>query len=326
MNILIHIHSPFAVWNIPPAHVARLRQAFPAHTFLHAHDDDEALGMMPDVEVAFSSQITREHLRAAPRLRWIHSPAAGVGSMLFPEMVERPVLITNSRGMSSETMAEHVLAVTLALLRHLPLAVVRQTQRIWAQDEIAARGNRTLEGAAVLVVGRGSFGAAVARRMSALGARVRGIRRRVDAAPVPGVGEVVAPDRLRAALADADVVVIAAPHTRDTRGLIGSAELGAMKPAAVLINVSRGRLVDEPALAAALQAGHIAGAALDVFEEEPLPEDSPLWSLPNVLITPHTSAARRDHWDLATDLFAGNLRRFERREDLMNVVDKRRGY
>ena len=326
MNVLVHIHSPFAVWNIPPAHIARLREAFPAHTFLHVRDDEEALGLMADVDVAFSSQITREHLRVAPRLRWIHSPAAGVGSMLFREMVDRPVVITNSRGMSADTIAEHVVAVTLALFRHLPLAVRRQSQRIWAQDEIAARGNRTVDGSTVLVVGLGSIGSAVARRMAALGARVTGIRRRAAAEPVPGVVAVLPPDRLRAAIAEADVIVITAPHTRDTRGLIGPATLGAMKPAAVLVNVSRGRLVDEQALAAALQAGRLAGAALDVFEDEPLPGDSPLWSLPNVLITPHTSAARLNHWDVATDLFAENLGRFERGEGLMNVVDKKRGY
>jgi phosphoglycerate dehydrogenase-like enzyme len=136
----------------------------------------------------------------------------------------------------------------------------------------------------------------------------------------------VAPDRLAAVLPVADVVVIAAPHTSSTRGLIGAAELAAMMPQTILVNVSRGRLVDEDALAAALLRGSIGGAALDVFEREPLPSDSPLWDLPNVLITPHTSGFRPDHWDVMTALFADNLRRYEQAEPLLNVVDKNAGY
>ena len=326
MHILVFIRSEFAIWNIPDAHVSRLRREFPAHTFLHAADDEQALAMVPEADVAFSAQIGRDHFLAASRLQWIHSPAVGVGGLLFREMVNSPIVITNSRGMSADTMAEHVVAVTLALFRNLPLAVVRQSQRVWAQDEISVLGNRTLEHSRVLVVGLGAIGSGVARRMAALGARVTGIRRRVDAPEVPGVSDVLAPTDLRSALPNADVVVIAAPHTRATRGLIGANELAAMNPGAVLVNVSRGRLVDESALASALSARRIGGAALDVFEHEPLPENSPLWNLPNVLITPHTSGFRLDHWDAATDLFAENLRRFETGEPLLNVVDKERGY
>ena len=326
MQILVSIHSEFQVWNIPAEHVARLRRDFPAHTFLYAADDEEALTMVSEADVAFSSQIGREHVLAGSRLRWIHSPAAGVGGLLFPDLVNSPIVITNSRGMSADTMAEHVLAVTLALFRNLPLAVRRQSQRVWAQDEISMLGNRTLAQSQVLVIGLGAIGAAVARRMAALGARVTGIRRRVDAPLLPGVSEVRAPAELMSAIAQADVTVIAAPHTHETRGLIGASELAAMKPDAVLVNVSRGRLVDETALASALHARQIGGAALDVFEQEPLPEDSPLWSLPNVLITPHTSGFRPDHWDAATDLFAENLRRFDAGKPLLNVVDQQAGY
>ena len=326
MLILIAIHSPFAVWNVPGEHVSRLRREFPAHTFLHATDDAQALALMPEADVAFSSQIGREHLQAARRLKWIHSPAAGVGGMLFPEMIESGVTITNSRGMSADTMAEHVLAVTLALFRNLPLAVVRQLERAWAQDEISDRHNRTLQSSNVLVVGLGTIGAAVARRMAALGAWVTGIRRRTDASPVEGVSKVLGPDGLIGALGAADVVVLAAPHTLATRGLIGARELAAMRSDALLVNVSRGRLVDETALAAALEKGRIGGAALDVFEREPLPLESRLWSMPNVLITPHTSGFRPDHWDAAVALFASNLRRFESGEPLLNVVDKEAGY
>lgn len=327
MIVLVSIHSPFAMWKIPPEHVEALRREFPRHVFRHAQDDETALGMIGDAEVAFSAQIRPDHLAAAPRLRWIHSPAAGVGSMLFPAMIDSPVVLTNSRGLSADTMAEHVVAVTLALFRQLHVAVRYQAQRQWAQDIIGAPpANRMLSGAAVLVVGLGAIGGAVAARMHALGARVAGIRRTMTAAPPPGVTRVAPPERLRELLAEADVVVIAAPQTKDTRGLIGAAELQSMRPDAVLVNVSRGKLVDEEALVAALGAGRIGGAALDVFTHEPLSPESPLWDMPNVLITPHTSGFRSDHWDAATALFADNLRRFERGEPLRNVVNKQVGY
>jgi phosphoglycerate dehydrogenase-like enzyme len=312
------------MWNIPLTHVDRLRLSFPAHTFLHAKDDDEGVRLIRDAEVAFTGQVTRAQLASAARLRWIHSPAAGVGGMLFPEMVNGPVQITNSRGMSADTIAEHVLAVILAMFRRLPHALRCQAARDWAQDAIGQEGNRMIAGSRVLIVGLGAIGGAVARRLALLGALVTGVRRR-QAQASDGV-RVEPASRLHDLLPDADVVVIAAPHTSETRGLIGPRELSAMSRDAILVNVSRGQLVDEPALVEALRAGTIAGAALDVFRDEPLPPDSAFWALPNVLITPHTSGFRPDHWDAATSLFADNLRRFEAGEPLLNVVDKRAGY
>jgi phosphoglycerate dehydrogenase-like enzyme len=325
VNVLVCIHSQFAVWNIPQDRVDRLRAEFPSHTFLHARDDGSALEFIGQAEVAFMGQLTREQLRVAGRLRWIHSPAAGVGGMLFPEMRESPVVITNSKGMSADTIAEHVLAVTLAMFRRLPHAFRCQAVHEWAQDAIAEQGNRTIAGSRILVVGLGGIGRAVARRMSLLGAHVAGNRRSADRG-VEYVAEVADPGGLIDQLRGADVVVLAAPYTRETRGLIGAAALAAMSRSAILVNVSRGGLVDEGALAEALRAGLIAGAALDVFDDEPLPPESPFWSMPNVLVTPHTSGFRPDHWEAATALFAANLRRFEAGEPLANVVDKEAGY
>lgn len=326
MNVLINIHSPFAMWNIPATHVERLRQEFPRHTFLQSAGDRAALPVVPEADVIFSGQVTREQFLRAGRLRWIHSPAAGIGGMLFPELVRSDVVLTNSRGMSADTIAEHVLAVTLALFRRLPDAWRSQTAREWAQDAIGARGHRLIAGSRVLVVGLGAIGSAVARRMALLGAIVTGIRRTTDAPLPEGVVAIAPPARLRDRLPDADVVVISAPHTAETRRLIGEDELAVMSPNAILVNVSRGQLVDERALADALAAGRIGGAALDVFAQEPLPPDSPFWTAANVLITPHTSGLRSDHWDAAVDIFAENLRRFEAGGPLLNVVDKTVGY
>ena len=326
MNVLVAIYSPFVMWNIPVEYIERLRREFPSHTFLHANDDDEAERLVGPAEAAFSSQITREQLAAAPGLRWIHSPAAGVGGMLFPEMVNGPVAITNSKGMSADTMAEHVLAVTLALFRRLPEALASQQRREWSQDAIGRQGNRMIAGSRVLVIGMGAIGAAVAQRMAQLGATVTGVRRTSRADAVEGVSWVIGTDGLHAALPDADVIVVCAPHTRDTRGLIGERELRLMSPRAVLVNVSRGQLIDEQALVAALRERRIESAALDVFDQEPLPPDNPLWTLPNVLITPHISGFRLDHWDAATAIFVENLRRYDARRPLLNLVDKSAGY
>jgi phosphoglycerate dehydrogenase-like enzyme len=326
VNVLISIHSQFAMWNIPAAHVDALRAEFPAHAFLVAHDDDHATALISEAEAAFSGHVPPGQLAVAPRLRWIHSPAAGVGGMMYPEMLARPVIITNSRGMSADTMAEHVIAVTLAMFRQLPSAVRSQDARVWAQDAIAVAGNRQLAGSRVLVVGLGAIGGAVARRMAALGARVSGIRRRPSRDPEGIVNEVAPVSRLKELLPAADIVVIAAPHTRETRALIGKAELAVMGRNALLVNVSRGQLIDEPALIEALRAGTIGGAALDVFVDEPLPPESPFWTLPNVLITPHTSGFRPDHWQAATAIFAENLRRYDASQPLLNVIDKNVGY
>jgi phosphoglycerate dehydrogenase-like enzyme len=327
LAVLVAIYSPFAGWNIPVSFVERLRSEFPRHTFLHAETDEVALDRIPPADVAFMSEMRPVHLAAAQRLQWIHSPAAGVGGMLFPAMVESPVVMTNSRGISADTIAEHVLAVTLAMFRKLPLALRSQAQCQWVQDAmVAPPGLRTIAGSHVLIIGLGSIGSATARRMSALGAHVSAIRRDPSRPAPEGVEEVAPPERLRELLTVANLIVIAAPQTRETRGLIGAAELAAIRPEALLVNVSRGKLVDEGALIAALRATPTLGAALDVFEDEPLPPGSALWSLPNVLITPHVSGFRRDHWDAVTALFADNLRRFESGQPLLNVVSKQAGY
>jgi len=237
------------------------------------------------------------------------------------------VLMTNSRGSSSVTIAEHVMAVTLALLRDLRLAWQRQAERVWAQNEFAAAASiRTLRDARVLIVGLGSIGSETARLASAFGAHVVGIRRTVGATPPAGAAEVAGPSQLLDQLPAADVVVLSAPQTRETVHLIGERELSRMKDDAVLVNVSRGKLIDEAALVRALDTGRLRGAALDVFEHEPLDPASPLWKRRDVLITPHVSGFHAGQWPRVTQLFADNLRRFAAGQPLVNVVNKEAGY
>jgi phosphoglycerate dehydrogenase-like enzyme len=325
VRILVALYSPFEVWCIPESKVEELRRAFPQHTFVRADDDAATLDRIADADVAFSARLRPEHIAVARRLRWVHSAAAGVGNLLFPAMVESPIQITNSRGIASEPIAEHVIAVTLALFRDLPLAWRRQEEGVWAQNEYQSRrALPTLAGSRLLIIGLGSIGAATARLAAAFGARVIGLRRHSGPAPA-GVDAVHPPDRLHVELPQADVVVVSAPHTPETTHMIGARELDLLKDGAVLVNVSRGKLIDEAALARGLE-GRRFRAALDVFEHEPLDPASPLWRNPHVLITPHVAGFFAGYWPATVATFADNLRRFEAGLPLVNLVDKRAGY
>ena len=325
MKIVVALYSEFDVWCIPDAQVDALRHEFPQHAFVRADSDAETLERIGDADAAFATRLRPEHVAAAARLRWVHSAAAGVGNMLFPAMVDSAIQISNSRGIASAPIAEHVIAVALALLRDLPRAWERQRDGVWAQNEFHHRPPlRTLDGARLLVVGLGSIGMRTARLAAAFGAHVVGLRRH-PGPPPDGVEAVHPPDRLHDELPRADVVVIAAPHTRETSHLVGERELAMLKDGAVLVNVSRGKLIDEGALARELEHGRIR-AALDVFEHEPLASASRLWRSPHVLITPHVAGFFAGYWPATVATFAENLRRFEKGEPLVNLVDKRAGY
>jgi phosphoglycerate dehydrogenase-like enzyme len=326
-HVLIAVYSDIVTWNIPDSHVERLRREFPRHEFVQARDDTETLALVRDAEVAFSSQLYADAVEAGTRLRWVHSPAAGIGSMLSAALIARPIVLTNSRGIHADAMAEHVMGVVIALFRKLPEAFAHQAAHRWGHDAMT-RGapSRLLRGSVVGVIGPGSIGSAVSKLASAAGAHVEVIRRHPEAGAPDGARAVFGPDALMERLSHWDVVVLAAPQTKETRGMIGRPQLQAMKRDAILVNVGRGKLVKEPELIEALQHRVIGGAALDVVEHEPLDPASPLWDLPNVLVTPHTSSLRADYWDLTTGLFAENLHRFDAGQPLLNVVDKHAGY
>jgi phosphoglycerate dehydrogenase-like enzyme len=244
--------------------------------------------------------------------------------MLFPAMKLSPIVMTNSRGMNAGAVAEHALTLMFAAIRRLPEALRAQGERRWACNDLS--GLPLLRGRTLLIAGLGAIGCELARLASGLGMRVVGTRREVGDPLPEGVSEARGPSALPELLPGADIVVLAVPLTADTRGMIGAAELALMKRTAWLVNVARGKLVDELALVRALQQGAIAGAALDVVEHEPLAATSPLWSLPNVLITPHVAGFREDYWAAATALFAANLHRYLAGEGLANIVDKLAGY
>lgn len=323
MKVVISMYSD-PTWRLPPGHIERLRRDFPGLRVVDAPSREDRLRELPDAEIAFLSHLEPDEFAVASRLRWIQSPAAGIGGLLFPDLRESAVALTNASGIHGDAMAEHVIGVVIVLFRQIHRAIRDQARHAWEKPPQLAC--RTIQGRTMGIVGLGAIGVAVAERASAMGMTVIGTRRRIDAPRPACVTAVYPPDQLAALLGRSDVLVLSAPLTAETRGLIGAAELRQMKPGAVLVNVARGKLVNERALAEALVSGAIAGAALDVFEHEPLAPDSPLWDLPTVVITPHTSAFRDNYWDMVVDLFAGNLRRFERGEELVNVVDKNAGY
>jgi phosphoglycerate dehydrogenase-like enzyme len=325
MRLAIAVHDP-PVWTIPPAQVARIAAALPDVGVVDARDGEARSEAFRDADVLLVTHLTAAEFAAARRVRWLHTTAVGVGGLLVAGVVDSPVVVTNTRGTHGEAIAEHAIALALALRRRLHVALARQAERRWAQEEISQACVPLLSGSRLLVLGLGGIGAQVAALGVGLGMHVEGIRRRLDLPAPPGLARVRPMAELQAALAEADVVVLALPGTQETRAVIGARELQAMRPGAVLVNVARGRLVDADALADALTSGRLAGAGLDAFEREPLPADHPCWTMPNVIISPHTAAFAGDYWGPAVDLFLENFARFRRGAPLVNVVDKAQGY
>ncbi len=318
MKVVVGIFSTPA-WTLDSKYVAALAARCPGVQFVEARSPQSLEKALADADAAFSSMIRERSFAKADRLRWIHSSAAGVGATLFPALIDSDVVVTNSRGVQAPTIAEHVVSMVLAWRRRLHVASRRQQARVWAQDELASGFTPPLDDTRVLVVGMGSIGTRTARLLGGLGMRVEGIGRHAGEGK-HGV------ESLPGLLPSADIVVITAPHTPETDRLFDRAMLARMKPGSLLVNVGRGRIVDETALVEALSLGRPGGAALDVFEREPLDDRSPLWEMDSVIITPHIAGFGPRYWEELVDLFALNLERWRRGEPLENVVDKRRGY
>jgi phosphoglycerate dehydrogenase-like enzyme len=290
---------------------------------------DEVMDAMQDAVAYFGFGIPRPLFLRARRLRWAHSAAAGVGSALYPEMVASDVLLSNSAGVHAIPMAEYVVAGILHFFRGLDVSTAQQREARWDKHFFVADDSpvREIGGARILIVGAGGIGSQSATRLSALGAECVGVRRHVERGAPPGFARVVTPDALDEELGRTDVVILAAPLTDASRGLIDSGRLQRMKRGAILVNVARGALVDEAALVEAVRSGHLRGVVLDVFREEPLASESPLWQLRSALLTPHISPVSPGRfWPRALELFCDNWRRYHRGEPLRNLVDKQAGY
>lgn len=302
------------------AHLGELRRAAPSAAFEVATDETSARSMIADATVVLGNRYFLQSLDAAASLQWMQSNSMGVDLLVDGASERRDFVLTNARGVYDDEVADHGLALSLALLRGLPAAVAAQSERRWHRPSV-----RTVRGLRVLVLGWGGVGRGIARRLLALGAHVEGARRRAvserDAVIVWNSA-----DAWQAALERTDLLVLALPRTPLTVGLVGSNELARLPRGAFVVNVGRGGTIDEHALVVALESGHLGGAALDVFDREPLPESSSLWTTPGLLVSPHIGRGLERppfRWE---PLFVENLRRFVGGEPLLNIVDREAGY
>jgi len=272
-----------------------------------ALETPEALAAaMPEIEVLFAAMPPRTGWARATKLRLVQMMGAGVDQLLPSPDLPASVAIAGARGVFADEAAEHAIAMMLALVRALPTTIVRQRDRTWRQFEV-----EKLAGKTVTIVGLGEIGRRIARICEAMGMNVLGISR-----SKPNVG----------AFASANFLVVCVPLTDETRGMIGARELAMLPDLARVVSLGRGGIVDEAALLAALESGKVGGAALDVFESEPLAPDSPWWTAPNTIVTPHIAGSGRDYIRRCAGVLVDNMRRLERGEPLLNLVDRARGY
>jgi D-2-hydroxyacid dehydrogenase (NADP+) len=327
MKLLIFVHHPFDQWNAPTWFPMRLQQEFPQVNIVNLPDYKRVAEEIVDAEIAIAWSIKPEQITAAKKLRWIHSPAAAVHQLMFPELVNSEIVLTNAREVHGPVVAEHVIALVFALAKKIPASVRLQEKHVWGQqilwDEIPRI--REVAGATLGIIGLGSIGRPVVKSAKALGMRVIAVREHPEKGS-EGADVVLGMAQVQELFRQADYIVLAAPVTDSTKAIANAERLALMKPDACLINVGRGPLVDEPALATALREKKIGGAALDVFPKEPLAADSPLWEVPNLLITPHTAALTDKLWERHYALFSENLRRYLKGDSLLAVVDKNKGY
>jgi D-2-hydroxyacid dehydrogenase (NADP+) len=327
MKVLISIQQPVAQWQIPVEGVDTLRKRFPHIQFIHATTPDERAAGLAECDAIYTWIFKHHELEQAPKLRWLHTSAVAVETLCLPELFARGIAVSNTRGVQAVPIAEHVLAVTLALSKQLPFVLENQQQARWAQNEfVGARLPWLLKGRTLGLIGVGTIGSEIARRAEAFGMRVIALRRRPAYGTIGHVERVYGKADLDDFLGQCHVLVICAPLTPETNAMMGETQFAQLPKGAVVINVGRAKIIDTGALIAALTSGHLAGASLDVFPQEPLPPDHPLWTTPNVILTPHTSGFRQGHWDEVIDLFGDNLERFLRNEPLKFRVEPELGY
>ena len=327
MKVLIVHYHRFELWHAPSWIQEKLAREFPQLQVVQLQNYDRVPEEITDTDIFIGWSLRPEQFVAAKNLKWIHSPAAAVHQLMFPELINSSVVVTNSREVHGPVVAEHAIALVLALAKRLPQAMRYQIKKEWAQETLWHERPRPREisGASVAVIGMGGIGREFTARAKALGMRVLAVRENPQKG-TSGADAVYGTAQLDEVLSQADYVLLCTPVTPGTTGLMNQARLAQMKPDAYLLNVGRGPLIDEKAVIAALRSRSIAGAALDVFEEEPLPADSPFWDLDNVLITPHTAAVTERLWDRHYQLISENLKRFLQGRSLLYEVDKHSGY
>jgi phosphoglycerate dehydrogenase-like enzyme len=327
VKLLIALHHRFELWQVPPWFSERLRRDFPQLEVVQLPNYDRVMEEIADADIAIAWSLRGEQIMAAKRLRWIHSTAAAVHHLMTPELLASDIVVTNARDVHGPVVAEHAMALAFALAKRLAQSVRYQQQKHWAQHDLwdGRPRPRELNGATMTIIGLGAIGAPLARLAKSLNMRVVGVREHPERGS-KAADAIYGFEDLDQALSVADFVVLAVPVTPKTRHLMNAERLARLKPDAYLINVGRGVLLDEAALVEALRAKSFGGAALDVTTEEPLPAESPLWEMENVLITPHIAGLTEKMWARHYEHYTKNLRRFLTGDTLLWVVDKETGY
>lgn len=326
-KLVICVWHPFTEWRPKPLMAEAIRRRWPEMRVLHLPDYDLLPPELPDTDIFVGYSLRADQLQAAKKLKWLHSTAAGVSQLMYPELRDSGILVTNPSGAFSVPMAEHTMGLLLALARNFPDSVRHQERSHWSQQDLwdQAQHLTELNGQVLLIVGYGSIGRELGRRAKAFDMRVWGVTRS-GAGDLTHAERIVPASQLEEVLPHADYVVIAAPETPETKHMIAARQIARMKRGARLINVARGSLLDEAALLRALETGALGSAALDVANVEPLPPDSALWRAPNLFITPHTSAVSDRLWQRETALLLELLERWFDGREMLNRVDFSRGY
>ena len=293
------------------------------HFAVVCRDPESVEQEIVDADMMICWRILPDMFAKAKKLRWIQFGSAGIDHTIFPELLQSDVILTNLSGIHKAPVAEHVFGCILAFTRNLPTAIRQQVAHEWNRKPFA-EGCVEAAGRTVGVIGYGRIGQEIGRIAKCLDMRVLGARRKADQAEY--ADEIVGPSGLPRLISESDFLILVLPLTDSTSALLGEKQLRSMKRGSYLINVARGQMVDYRALAQIMREGHIAGAALDVFSPEPLPPESELWDLQNVIITPHVAGATPAYSDRAFAIFKENLRRFETGEEMVNVFNRSRGY
>lgn len=302
-------------------HLDLIRQTIPGVSVIRAYTEAElqSRALDADILITWGQYSPVEFCTKAKNLKWIHAISAGVEGLTIPEIMNLDAVVSNTKGIHGIPMAEHTMALILARLRQLPVFIKQQQEKIWLKHH-----PEETQGKTVGIIGLGSIGEEVAKKCKVFGMRVVATKR----TPVDceWVDELYSENQLNKLLGEADFVVVVVPLTPQTTKLIGEKEFKMMKKTSYIINIARGKVIDEKALVKALQNGDIGGAGLDCVEDEPLPQDSPLWDMPNVMITPHMAADSPLYMDRAMDLFCENLKRFINDQEISYKVNKNKGY
>ena len=320
LNVLISFH-------LPKIYLERILSVSTRIEISQNRGQEELLKLVENADVLLAGRFSRRMFLAARRLKWIQTNYVGVESFLYPEVVESDVIVTNAGGVNTVPVAEHAIGLIFCLSRKLHLFIRNQLEKKWktSNAELLPQMNE-VAGKTLGIVGIGRIGSEIAKKAKCLGMKTVATRRNTSGPKPDHVDILVSSENLDQLLAESDFVVLQLPATAETKNLIGEKEFRSMKPTAYLINTGRGDVVQEDKLIKALKEGWIAGAALDTFADEPLPENSPLWDMQNVVITPHVAGLTPYYIDRLIEIFCENLKRFMNKEQLVNVVDKKRGY